>query len=102
MGLLPLLTERIPQAQVLIPLATSLVFELITSTVLVLIVIPAVYVILGDFGIIAAGQNLTRTSRNPKRSITKARNKAKKIFVFSDFRVFVIKISFHKMQRIHN
>jgi Cu/Ag efflux pump CusA len=55
MGLLPLLTERSLQAQVLIPLATSLVFGLITSTVLVLIVIPAAYVILGDFGIIAAG-----------------------------------------------
>jgi hypothetical protein len=33
------------------------VFELIASTVLFLIVIPAGYAILGDFGIIAAGQN---------------------------------------------
>ena len=57
MGLLPLLTERSLQAQVLIPLATSLVFGLIASTALVLIVIPAVYAILGDFGVIAAGQN---------------------------------------------
>ena len=54
MGLLPLLTERSLQAQVLIPLATSIVFGLITSTVLVLVVIPAVYAILGDFGIISA------------------------------------------------
>ena len=56
MGLLPLLTERSLQAQVLIPLATSLVFGLITSTVLVLVVIPAVYAILGDFGVIAVGR----------------------------------------------
>ena len=56
MGLLPLLTERSLQAQVLIPLATSLVFGLIASTILVLIVIPAVYAILGDFGLIAADQ----------------------------------------------
>lgn len=54
MGLLPLLTERSLQAQVLIPLATSLVFGLITSTLLVLIVIPALYAILGDLGIISA------------------------------------------------
>jgi len=55
MGLLPLLIERSLQAQVLIPLVTSLVFGLITSTILVLIVIPALYAILGDFGIIPAG-----------------------------------------------
>jgi hypothetical protein len=46
-------------AGVLIPLATSLVFGLIASTVLVLLVIPAVYAILGDFGMIVAGQNKT-------------------------------------------
>jgi multidrug efflux pump subunit AcrB len=48
MGLLPLLTERSLQAQVLIPLATSLVFGLITSTMLILLVIPALYTILAD------------------------------------------------------
>ncbi len=54
MGLLPLLTERSLQAQLLIPLATSLVFGLITSTILVIIVIPAIYAILGDFEVIQA------------------------------------------------
>ena len=63
MGLLPLLTERSLQAQVLIPLATSLVFGLISSTILVLVVIPAVYAILGDFGIIAAGQKKADNAR---------------------------------------
>ncbi|HID23969.1 MAG TPA: efflux RND transporter permease subunit, partial [Planctomycetaceae bacterium] len=50
-GLLPLLTERSLQAQVLIPLATSIVFGLLASTVLVLLVIPCLYVILDDLGI---------------------------------------------------
>lgn len=61
MGLLPLLTERSLQAQVLIPLATSLVFGLMTSTVLVLIVIPAIYAILGDFGMIPAESKVDQT-----------------------------------------
>ena len=44
-GLLPLLSERSPQAQVLIHLAVSIVFGLMASTVLVLIVVPSLYVI---------------------------------------------------------
>ena len=48
-GLLPLLLERSLQAQILIPLATSLVFGLMASSVLVLLVIPACYVVLEDF-----------------------------------------------------
>ena len=54
MGLLPLLAERSLQAQILIPMATSLVFGLLASTVLVLVVIPALYTILGDFGLTSA------------------------------------------------
>ena len=49
MGLLPLLAERSMQAQVLIPLATSIVFGLLASTVLVLLVVPSLYAILYDF-----------------------------------------------------
>ncbi len=48
-GLVPLLLEKSLQAQVLIPLVTSIVFGLIASTVLVLIVIPVLFSILGDF-----------------------------------------------------
>ncbi|MHC4937597.1 MAG: efflux RND transporter permease subunit [Planctomycetota bacterium] len=47
-GLLPLLAETSLQAQVLIPLAAAIVFGLMTSTVLVLFVVPTVCVILGD------------------------------------------------------
>jgi multidrug efflux pump subunit AcrB len=52
-GLLPLLAERSLQAQILVPLAASIVFGLMASTVLVLIVIPALYAALGDFGLAA-------------------------------------------------
>ena len=48
-GLLPLLSEKSLQAQVLIPLVTSIVFGLLVTTVLVLLVVPALYVILNDF-----------------------------------------------------
>jgi multidrug efflux pump subunit AcrB len=49
-GLLPLLAEKSLQAQILIPLAVSIVFGLIASTFLILIVIPSLYTILDDLG----------------------------------------------------
>ena len=52
-GLLPLLAERSFQAQLLIPLAISIAFGLMASTVLVLLVIPCLYAILADFGLTA-------------------------------------------------
>ena len=51
-GLLPLLFEESLQAQILIPLVISTTFGLMASTVLVLLAIPCMYVILGEFGII--------------------------------------------------
>ena len=53
MGLLPLMAERSMQAQLMIPLACSIVFGLMAATFLVLLVIPALYSVLGDM-------NLTR------------------------------------------
>ena len=50
-GLLPLLAETSLQAQVLIPLVTSLAFGLMTTTLLVLFLVPAIYSILDDFGL---------------------------------------------------
>ncbi|TVQ31315.1 MAG: efflux RND transporter permease subunit [Geminicoccaceae bacterium] len=47
-GLVPLLFETSVQAQVLIPLVTSLAFGLVSATLLVLFLVPAVYVILDD------------------------------------------------------
>jgi hydrophobic/amphiphilic exporter-1 (mainly G- bacteria), HAE1 family len=49
-GLLPLMLEQSLQAQVLIPLVTSLSFGLLASTGLVLIVVPVLYAIFDDFG----------------------------------------------------
>ncbi len=51
-GLLPLLFERSLQAQILIPLVVSTTFGLMASTVLVLLVLPCMYMILRDFGMI--------------------------------------------------
>ncbi len=42
-GLLPMLLEKSFQAQVLIPMATSLAFGLIGSTTLVLLMVPLLY-----------------------------------------------------------
>ncbi len=48
-GLIPLLLEKSLQAQILIPLATSIIFGLLATTLLVLLVVPALYSILNDF-----------------------------------------------------
>jgi hydrophobic/amphiphilic exporter-1 (mainly G- bacteria), HAE1 family len=52
-GLLPLLTETSLQAQVLIPLVTSLAFGLMASSLLVLVLVPALYALLDDLGVTA-------------------------------------------------
>ncbi|MCU7835247.1 MAG: efflux RND transporter permease subunit [gamma proteobacterium symbiont of Taylorina sp.] len=48
-GLIPLLLEKSLQAQILIPLATSIIFGLLATTMLVLLVVPALFSILNDF-----------------------------------------------------
>lgn len=55
-GMTPLLFETSRQAAVLIPLVTSVVFGMITSTLLIMLVLPSIYAILEDFG--AAGSVL--------------------------------------------
>ena len=49
-GLLPLLAETSVQSASIKPLVISVVFGLLTTTVLVLVVIPAVYVLFDDLG----------------------------------------------------
>lgn len=51
-GLVPLMFETSRQAQTLIPVATSIVFGITASTFLVLIGLPAIYVLLADIGLI--------------------------------------------------
>lgn len=48
----PLLLETNLQAQVLVSLITSIVFGMLTSTMLVLLVLPAAYGIMEDIGFI--------------------------------------------------
>jgi multidrug efflux pump subunit AcrB len=50
-GLLPLLTETSIQAQVLIPLACSIIFGLGMSTIMVLFLVPSLYCVLDDLGL---------------------------------------------------
>ena len=52
MGLLPLMAERSMQAQILKPLACSIMFGLLMTTVLVLLVIPALYSVFDDFNLL--------------------------------------------------
>jgi len=62
-GLIPILSETSLQAQILIPLVTSLAFGLLASTVLVLFVVPAIYAILDDFGLSTLARERTRLER---------------------------------------
>jgi multidrug efflux pump subunit AcrB len=50
-GMLPLLSETSLQAQVLIPLVASVVFGMISSTLLLLLVLPSAYAIMEDMGL---------------------------------------------------
>jgi multidrug efflux pump subunit AcrB len=53
-GLMPLLAETSLQAQILIPLATSLAFGLTSATLIAIFLVPAIYCVLDDFN--ALGQ----------------------------------------------
>ncbi|MCA9086832.1 MAG: efflux RND transporter permease subunit, partial [Planctomycetaceae bacterium] len=57
-GLLPILMETSFQAQLVIPMATSLCFGLMLSTVLVLVLVPTFYLIYGRFFGIRTGHLL--------------------------------------------
>jgi HAE1 family hydrophobic/amphiphilic exporter-1 len=66
-GMTPLLFETSTQAQILIPLATSIVFGIATSTLLVLFVIPCLYCVLDDFGMAKAGESETEVETDSKQ-----------------------------------
>jgi len=51
-GLLPLLSETSLQAQMMVPIAASIAFGIMSSTILVLVAVPCFYTILGDFGLV--------------------------------------------------
>ena len=47
-GLVPIILERSLQAQIVIPMATSLAFGILFSTVVTLVLVPVLYIILND------------------------------------------------------
>ena len=51
-GMMPLLFETSLQAQILVPLVTSVVFGMMSATLLVLLVLPALYGIMEDIGFV--------------------------------------------------
>ncbi len=67
-GLTPLLLEKSMQAQVLVPLATSIVFGLLTTTLLVLLAVPALFSILHDLGVSSAADRVPMHSEQSPRN----------------------------------
>ena len=51
-GMTPLLFETSTQALILVPLVTSIVFGMLTSTLLIMLVLPAMYSIMEDIGFV--------------------------------------------------
>jgi len=52
-GMTPLLFETSTQALILVPLVTSIVFGMLTSTLLIMLVLPSVYAIMEDIGFVS-------------------------------------------------
>jgi multidrug efflux pump subunit AcrB len=51
-GMTPLLFETSTQALILVPLVTSIVFGMLTSTLLIMLVLPSIYGIMDDLGFV--------------------------------------------------
>ena len=56
-GMTPLLFETSTQALILVPLVTSIVFGMITSALLIMFVLPAIYMIMEDAGFVKLSVN---------------------------------------------
>lgn len=67
-GLTPILWETSTQAQVLIPMATSIIFGLLTGTLLILILVPIFYHIYGNI-LLKTGFDLYKTEEEFEDSI---------------------------------
>ena len=61
-GMTPLLFEGSTQALILVPLVTSIVFGMLTSTVLIMLVLPAMYAIMEDIGFLKLSAESLRAS----------------------------------------
>jgi multidrug efflux pump subunit AcrB len=67
-GLSPLMLNTSVQAQFLVPMATSLAFGVLFSTVITLLVVPAAYCILNDLGLIGDVPESQTASAQPAAS----------------------------------
>ena len=65
-GMTPLLFETSTQALILVPLVTSIVFGMLTSTLLIMLVLPSVYAIMEDIGFVS----LTSKDNDEKMPLT--------------------------------
>ena len=61
-GMTPLLFETSTQALILVPLVTSIVFGMLTSTVLIMLVLPSMYTIMEALGHINMKTQTTKES----------------------------------------
>jgi multidrug efflux pump subunit AcrB len=64
-GMTPLLFETSTQAQILVPLVTSIVFGMLTSTLLIMLVLPAMYSIMEDIGFVELKTNKPKINTVP-------------------------------------
>jgi multidrug efflux pump subunit AcrB len=77
-GLMPLLAETSLQAQILIPLATSLAFGMTSATLIAIFLVPAIYCVLDDFNALGQldhsgeqGEGLRAEGQSEKLSLTR-------------------------------
>jgi len=61
-GMTPLLFETSSQALILVPLVASIVFGMVTSTFLIMLVLPALYAIMEDVGFVVLDSRSARAS----------------------------------------
>lgn len=60
-GMTPLLFETSTQALILIPMVTSIIFGMVTSTLLIMLVLPSVYTIMEDIGFVSIANDAKGT-----------------------------------------
>ncbi len=65
-GLLPIMLETSLQAQFVIPMAISMSFGIIFATVITLFLIPSLYLLMGDFGLLLRNTKNLMLGRDPE------------------------------------
>ena len=71
-GMTPLLFETSTQALVLVPLVASIVFGMLTSTMLIMLVLPAMYGIMDDIGFVKIKKTDSENTENNETPETRA------------------------------